>query len=102
LEETECLSPSVLSPGDSNKDDTPFVTPGQALNLGEEDRRAIGWQSPPSATSDTSEELRAREKRSKSNQDRPSRILAKELATQLQFEPAEERKEDTSLLWAFI
>jgi hypothetical protein len=92
MDETERLSPSVLSPGDSNKEETPYVTPGKALKLGEEDRRKIGWQSPPS---DTSEERRARERRSKSNQDRPSKILAKELAfaTQLQFEPDVEVKE---------
>jgi hypothetical protein len=56
-----------------------YLTPGKALALGVEDKNEIGWHSPASGESAASA-LRASERRSKSNNDRPSRKLMLEAA----------------------
>jgi hypothetical protein len=84
--------PSVISDGDqppvsaSLVSDTPegskatgqsYVTPGKAKRLSDEDRAEVGWVSPSSPVSDL-DSVRARERRSKLNHDRPSRRLVLE------------------------
>jgi hypothetical protein len=56
-----------------------YLTPGKALALGAEEKQEIGWHSPASGES-TASALRASERRSKSNNDRPSRKLMLEAA----------------------
>jgi hypothetical protein len=63
------------------------VTPFKALPLSEEEKKEVGLQSPISAAEED-EARREKERRSKSNNDRPSRVLIPamtEVATHLEF-----------------
>jgi hypothetical protein len=73
------LSTSLSSLNEETDEGQSYLTPGKALSLGVEDKNEIGWHSPASGESAASA-LRASERRSKSNNDRPSRKLMLEAA----------------------
>jgi hypothetical protein len=63
------------------------VTPGKAASLSEEDKREIGWEEPILVEADA-DKLREKERHSKSNNVRPSKVRSPSLAavaTQLEF-----------------
>jgi hypothetical protein len=63
------------------------VTPGKAKSLSEEEKKEIDWQSPTPAERED-ETLREKERRSKSNNDRPCKVSYPDLAavaTHLEF-----------------
>ncbi|KAK1685926.1 hypothetical protein QYE76_046774 [Lolium multiflorum] len=73
------LSTSLSSLNEETDEGQSYLTPGKALSLGAEDKNEIGWHSPVSGESAASA-LRSSERRSKSNNDRPSRKLMLETA----------------------
>jgi hypothetical protein len=73
------LSTSLSTLNEETDEGQSYLTPGKALQLGAEDKKEIGWHSPASGESAASA-LRASERRSKSNHDRPSRKLMLEAA----------------------
>jgi hypothetical protein len=73
------LSTSLSTLNEETDEGQSYLTPGKALQLGAEEKKEIGWHSPASGESAASA-LRASERRSKSNHDRPSRKLMLEAA----------------------
>jgi hypothetical protein len=90
LDSEPLISPSiseVCTPRGGATSGQNYVSPGKAKSLSEEEKKEIGWQSPsPAARED--DMLREKEKRSKSNNDRPSKVRNPGLAavaTHLEF-----------------
>jgi hypothetical protein len=63
----------LCTPGGGATSGQNYVTPGKAKALSEEEKMEVGWQSPSHAAREE-ETLREKEWRSKSNNDRPSRV----------------------------
>ncbi|KAK1666249.1 hypothetical protein QYE76_054408 [Lolium multiflorum] len=73
------LSTSLSTLNEETDEGQSYLTPGKALHLGAEDKKEIGWHNPASGESAAST-LRASERCSKSNHDRPSRKIMLEVA----------------------
>jgi hypothetical protein len=77
----------LCTPGGGATSGQNYVTPFKAVSLSEEEKKEVGWQSPIRAAEEA-ESLREKERRSKSNNDRPSKAhntALSEVATHLEF-----------------
>ncbi|KAK1599880.1 hypothetical protein QYE76_018482 [Lolium multiflorum] len=77
----------LCTPGGGATSGQSYVTPFKAKSLSEEEKKELDWQTPISAAEED-ESLREKERRSKSNNDRPSKVhnpVLTEVASHLEF-----------------
>jgi hypothetical protein len=77
----------LCSPGGIHETGQSYITPGKAKSLSDKEKEEVGWESPEPSKEDAII-LRDMERRSKSNHDRPSKILSSSIsavASHLEF-----------------
>jgi hypothetical protein len=69
----------LCSPWGIHETGQSYITPGKAKSLGDKEKEEVGWESPGSPKGDAST-FRDNERRSKSNHDRPSKVLSSSIS----------------------